>query len=445
MSEPYFEYFWNKIQESAFLKTKKGLFFIVFSLYILTRYVFESFRSPKATFIVFITLSILYFFWWLYFSGRLFFSQKIKILFAINLSEETKTYYEQVKKTINSKIDELNLSRAIEIIQMPSDLLFPTKSKAEQYVKKRMVDLLVWGHTLEGDREGSKISEFRLHFTYLYKILPEEKRTIFIKQIKDNLKGRYWRILSAESFRDIQVVSGNITEVAFFILGLCLYVRGELKTSLQIFEKSKTLLTHKNEQEFPQKELFLKQINQYLIGGYKFIGETLRYNKMQESKENFEKVLALDPNNSEAHLNLARLCYLVDNDLDAAKTHTDRVTDPIIKPLTNYNYAFFAIKERNPSKVLLSYQRTKAHLSANIIEDIILFLQNEFIKDPENILFNFALGYVNAYHGDLKIGIEELSNFIGKAKEKPEHQQLVENARSLLAHRKKRSKFEKII
>ncbi|MCF7887657.1 MAG: hypothetical protein K9L76_00105 [Candidatus Omnitrophica bacterium] len=437
------EVIFNAIQDNAFLRTKKGLLFISISLYVIIFFRLKPFETVLYNNILSIGLIVAYFIFWLYFSGRMFFSSKIKILFAVDYSEEAKKYSAQINKNINSKIDELGLSQSIKIINMPMDFIVPNRIEAERYVKRRMIDLLIWGYTVEGRFQKSKLAEFKLKFTYLYRILPPPAQATLIKHINNNLRGRYWRILEDNSFPDIQVVSTNITEVSLFIIGLCLYVRGKLSKSLKIFENLKATLNNKNETDFPGVENIMKQVDSYLVEGYRFIGEQIRDSDPPTSKNYFKKLLHIQPEDSGAHLNIAKLSYVVDNDLESAKKHTDKVTDPLLTPLKNYNYAFFGILEKDPIKVLQYYKRIRAVPSENIV-DIIAFLQDEFSKDKSNILYHFALGYINVYHGDLKIGIEELKSFIEKAKGKFEYKELVDNARPLLKSRKKKLKARKV-
>lgn len=434
MIDKFTTYFFQKIQDNAFLRTKKGLLFVCFFIYytfscLLKPYTIQEYNNVLSIIAIFV-----YFIFWLYFSGRLFLSTKIRILFAIKHNSEAERYIEHIERAIRSEIDALNLTKAINIKKMPSDFIISDRKKAENYVKTKMIDLLIWGYTLEGKLQKSQITEFRLSFTYLYRILPEPVKAVFIKQIDSNLRGRYWRILDEKSFSDIQVVSTNIIEVSLFIIGLCLYVRGELIKSLELFEKLKILLNKKDEAAFPDMPIIKKQVDSYLVEGFRFIGERLREINPVESKKYFEKLLYINPNDSSAHLNIAKLCWVVDNDLKAARSHTDKVTDSNFKPFTYYNYAFFAIKENDPLNVLRYYQRIKSFPSENIV-DIVAFLQNEFSKEPENILYHFALGYINIYHQDLDIGIDELKQFIEKAKGKQEYDELVKNAEPLLKNR----------
>ncbi|MFH0732030.1 MAG: hypothetical protein V2A72_03795 [Candidatus Omnitrophota bacterium] len=429
------------------MRTKKGLFLVVILIYLILSSLLKPFiQDGRYIIAISCILGLLYTLYWRYFSGRLFFSNRIKILFAIDYTEETKKHYESIIKIISSKIDELNLSRSIIARSMPSDFSMKSRERAEGYARKRMTDLIIWGYTLEGFDNKEKTSEFKLKFTYLYRLLPEFARPVLIKHIDDSIKGRYWKILDNAFFNDIQVVSTNITEISLFIIALSLSTRGRLNECLAILEKLNLLISNKKPEDFPNLSIFKEHIQTYLIEIYRFLGEKLRYDKPKESKIYYENILRIKPDDSKAHLDIARLCYVVDNDLSAAKHHTDKVTDDEIRPLANYNYAFFAIKNKNPKDLLKYYQKIKTNPSGNIVQ-IIDFLQAEYAKEQSNILYLFALGYINVYHCDcsIEVGISDLKEFIEKGQNIPEYDELVSNAKALLANREKKLKSKIVI
>ena len=409
-----------------FLRTKCGLF-TVFLLF---------FYLLKNSIGIFILSSLVYFISWIYLSGRLFFSKKIKILLAIQCEEEVNRYYVQIEREIRSKISELGLSNIIKVVDMPKDIIFHDHTKAENYIKKRMIDLLVWGYTWIGKDNNLDVSEFRLRFSYLYQMLPDNTRKIFIKKIDDSIKGRYWKIFEQRSFSDTKVVSVNITEVSLFILGICLYIKGQIQKSIEIFEKLRLYSLTNDLKNFSDGEFLKKEVDSFLIDAYLFIIDQNRDKHTEEAREYCKKIFLIDPNNASAHLNMARLCWMLDRDLQEAETHTNLVNDPLIRPLTNYNYAFFAVIRKDPTNVLKFYQRIRSNPSQNVV-DIVSFLQDEFRKDPNNILFHFALGYIKIYHQDVGLGIKELSEFIDKAHGIAEYGELVKNAEKLLHNRSK--------
>lgn len=424
----------EKLQDSAFLRTKKGLFFVFAIIaYIVNLLPIDDNIAKICVYIFFVCL---YCISWYYFSGRLFFSSKIQILFAIDSSKESKEYCDKVIKSINFQIDQLNLNRTICIRQMPSDLSFGERAKAERYIKTRMIDLLVWGHTLDGRLQEAKVSEFNLRFSYLYAHVPQQISQIFLKEIDKGSRRQYWKILEDRSFNDLKVVSTNIVEVSLFIIGLCLFIRGELLQSIEILEKVRFLLKNKNEVEFPDIKNVKKQIDLYLADSYRLVGQQIKNDRPQDARQLFQKLLEIIPDDSGAHLEMAKLVYVIDKDVQASRIHTDKVTSPDLKQLTNYNYAFYAIREKDSATMLKYYQKIRSAPSQNIIE-ILDFLRVESAKDSDNILYLFALGYLNIYHGDISVGVGDLKEFIEKAKVIPEYEILVQNAEPLLKRREK--------
>lgn len=429
----------DKLFNGDFMRTKKGLFLAIVLIGSSLSWVFAPLVNRGYLVAIVLLMDGFYFLLWYYLSGRMFFNpKKIKVFFAVDPGEDSRRYYDQIFKSIQLQIDQLELSDKLDIKRLPEDFSFSKRSAAEQFIKRKMVDLLIWGYVL-GEKTGqeSLTAEFNLQFTYLYQVASSNVSNVLIKNIDLSLRDKYWTIAgkTERSLQDIKVIASNITEVSLFIIGMSLYTRGKLEKSIDIFEKILYIIKDKNEQNFPNVKMFREQISQHLLEAYKFMGDMLREDAPSKSKGYYEKALKIEPDNSAVHLCMAKLSYVVDGDLNAAIDHTNRVVDPFFKPLASYNYAFFAIKKHDEKEVLRHYKSTRNTPDANILL-VLDFLEKEFAKDRENIMFRFALGYINIYHADSKIGLEELESFVNLAERKSLYPELVSNAKALIAHRK---------
>ena len=133
---------------------------------------------------------------------------------------------------------------------------------------------------------------------------------------------------------------------------------------------------------------------------------------------------------SKASVGLAYATYLINRDLKLAKKYTDQIQEEH-KAFKFYNKAFFAILNDDPKELINNYFRIRYDITVNAIE-VIEFLQNERKLDENNILFNFAIGYINKYHGDRKFANAELRSFIAKANNITKYSELLDVAKKII-------------
>jgi hypothetical protein len=431
------------LQKGKTLRTKNSLLIVFAMLLLISFCVIKNifFLSNQSSLTVFLMLSLLYFLFWVYYSGRIFWrfvSNKLRIYFAVEANAEGELYYSQINKEIHVAFDNLNLKKSIEIKRLAPDISFNDKRKAERYARTRMIELLVWGHALEGKINGKPATEFRLNFTYNYQLLPQLDRSIFLGNIAKSLAGRYWKILDENSFFDISLVAENITETSLFILGSCLFVSGNLPEAKLIFNRLHLLLDGQKLETFPQFNAFKTFVKNHLIHILMLVGAEKNIEKHYvESRNNFLQLLTLDPDNSTAHLMLAKFSVVLDHDIPKAKEHTGKVTDRGIAYLRYYNYGYFSLLEKNEDEVLRNYQSIRYRPPGNTVE-LIAFLDEEYDKQKDNILFLFAIGFVNYYHADEKRGLQYLKRFSKRATVEHIYPKLVSNVEAILLNKIKR-------
>lgn len=422
----------EKLIDFEFFRTKKGFVFATFFILLVTNCLFPFKETPKESFLIFISLFIIYIVLWFLFSGRFFFSRKkIKIVFAIDCEGKALNYLKIIQKeAIDYFLNIPNLS--IQILKAPKDLRFQNHQEVSRYIRKWMIDLFIGGHVLEGNVDKDSKTQFKLFFHYLYKNVPERQKIIFVKNITKALQGKYWHILKNNSFHDLQIVTDNLKEAALFIVGVCLYVRGRLGESVKIFENLHANIVQ-GKFSFPETKT-LEQIIFYLHESYHFLFLLEKeQNKLFEAREYLFKMLKLKQDDSRTYIALAYISYVLDNDLNQAKAYTEKIGDDY-KSYRYYNKAFFAILDEFSKEVLENYHKIRYDDSINSVNpiDIRIFLQNEHEKYKNNILFHFALGYVNRYHGDVSFARKELAKFAEKAKNIKGYSELVEVSNKLL-------------
>jgi tetratricopeptide (TPR) repeat protein len=180
-------------------------------------------------------------------------------------------------------------------------------------------------------------------------------------------------------------------------------------------------------QEVKQKTRFLlRDLYSILMAYYWHVRKHL-----DKSMEYAHKVIKIDENNFNAHLNMA-VFYWLKSDKQKAHSHTDRAWR--IRPghpLTRFNKAFFFLHDRNYEQALKQYKRIQYVGDTNII-DVIEFLEQEYEKAKDNAGFLFAAGWLNLKFADQLRGREQLLEFVAKSTGDSSYSVLIEEAKRVL-------------
>lgn len=341
--------------------------------------------------------------------------RKIKIAFALEVASND-PILDELNKEFRHQLDLLNLKGEIKLIDLPRDKKFETNADAEQYSKKKYINLLIWGHTKKGELDAQEICEFKLKFTYVYPKL-------FIKRIEELLRSdvklaithRNWKIVTKNSFLDTDVIARNLTEISLFIIGLCLLLWRDAETCVQVFEKLYTCLQQGPSIKDTRRVTFIKRFERIFIEALDLKGTDLYLSdRMEEWKECMERMNEIDTTIPGVHINLAKLNYLQEN-MEKARHHTNRA-DSLIpnNPLSIINKAFFAILDRKFEKAVHFYNKLTQlkdwTMSCNTLE-VILFLEDEWKKQTDNLGFLFAVGFMNYHFADKRRGKLQLRKF----------------------------------
>jgi tetratricopeptide (TPR) repeat protein len=404
-------------------KTKKGLagyslviVFVVGGLLLLLRQLGLAIPPIWSILIIAcsVTLHVLY--WgWEYIIYPMYIG-KIKIAFSLEIPGRD-PLLDELRQEFCSQLDSLNLMGKIKVLDVPSDKRFETNTEAEEYSRRKDINLLVWGHMKKGQLEGQQVAEFRLKFTCVYpKVSKKKIEELLQGDVKLAVVDRNWRIAVDNSFADIDAVARNLMEISLFIIGLCLLLWKDTERCLEVFEKLRTCLQRGPQIKDKKRTAFQERFDYILIQALDLRAMYLyQSDQAQECKKDLERMLQINNAIPGAHINLARLCYK-DGNMRSARYHTNQADQlKPNNPLSIINRAFFAILDRKFQKAAGFYNRLPRakdwSMGCNTLE-VALFLEDERKKHKDNLGLLYAAGFMNYHFVDKRRGRLQLKNFV---------------------------------
>lgn len=135
------------------------------------------------------------------------------------------------------------------------------------------------------------------------------------------------------------------------------------------------------------------------------------------------------------------LCSFMIGDIESAKKFTDDIKKIDKNEIIYlFNKGFFGIYEGNYSSALYFYKKIAKKdniYDHTIITQVIVFIDNMKEKNKNEIAYDFAIGLVNLFFCQQKIGRVELRDFIKAARKRPEYSDMVVYAQDLVGAKKK--------
>lgn len=355
----------------------------------------------------------------------LFFKRlKLKFLpvkFNVALSIDSKdgynsgNYYTEIKNQLNQSIDDNSLRNYIEINDLVDIRKFDNKIEAENFIKNRDLDLVVWGSlgTDNLKKDGKIINDLTLNFTYRH---PDDGASKISSMLVLDFKSKfsvkkYWRIVEENSYDDIKVVTNNIFDLSTYILGTTLKFSGKFKESLGLFESLYFKLIRENDP-------FSEHVKPQLVNCYEiFIAHFgSRKDKNLDGELYCQKYLEVMPNSEFGISNLAFFQFKLGKKEDA-KNNVDKLQ--LLYPnkaVTDADIAFFNILNKNYKEAYRSYEKISQfrldRLGFNplyIVES--LFDQYELTKESG---FLYGAAIFSFYFGDRTLAVESFNQFLSK-------------------------------
>lgn len=392
---------------------------------------------------------ILIFLWggiWFLKSGRgIFPSNKYTLVFCIKTDEKSKQHYEKILEKLKTKLDNLNISKEIRIINIAPDII-NNREQAVNYRESQGVDLIIWGNAFAETRDSKDVVNFTLSYTYRLNPWLKNKMVLFNLDLLLIAGTRDWIINTDNTLFEEIKVADNFVEAGIFIFGIHLFTDNKLRDALKLFNSLRNALLTMRQDSF--KPLIEGRINKIISEIYIILGDELTEKRdYRVAKQCFIELLKFQINQFRVYVNIARLEYLL-GDLKKAKEYTSKASE-IDKehPVILLNNAFFMLLEKNYERALFWYKKVLSMNTIDVnISQLLEFLYERFQERKEELGFLFALGIMSYGFYDREKGISDLSLFVNKARNKKEYEKMLTYTREILEaekYRKKRLRKER--
>ncbi len=432
----------------AHRKTKWGLFLALTLLAVpWSEYVLPYYQIHTQVFYVITFFSFIGFpSFWFFYSGRIILpTSKHTVVFCLKAQDvRSAKYIQNTLSVLTKEIDNFGLLGKFRFITIGHDII-SNRGKAHNYREKQNVDLVIWGEIFSGSKEGKEVCDFKtLSFTYK---LPEPIRManltdLFSTDINIALVNRDWNIYEVNSLQDTEKISGHLSEVILFIIGIIYAQYREFaEDSIVILQNLFMLLESQTKDEDlkidPTKNTLILsphlvrkgRVLVILLSIYKNLGlhlvESHNYKKAIFYLEKFRRYEKKDI----AVISSLALCAFYLDDIPAAKTYTEEInTVEKNHEIYTLNKAFFGIWEKNYASAIYFYKeiiKRGRTVSGDIIAKVIAFLDERKSDYQAELAYDFAIGLLNYYHCQKKLGIQELRKFVKQARKKPEYYEIV--------------------
>jgi hypothetical protein len=432
-------------------KTKWGLFIGLLPLGILwVSYVLPTYKSNIEIFrlgsIGSSILLLLLFIFWLFHSKRVILrKENFTIVLSLKANDaKSNEYIKNAISMVKFELTKLGLLDKFRIFVAGTDI-FNSLEKAHKYRENFDIDLLIWGEVISGKKEEKEVCDFkRLFFTYKIPrpIIHSKLTDVFKTDINIALVNRDWNVYEFNSLPDLEKITGHITEVIMFILGI-IYSQGKdyAEDSIIILERLFQVLDSKSKNgqvtvssspatvTISPTMLRKGRVLAILLNIYKNIGLYFNGKKnFLKAKFYLEKHLNYDKKNIDVLSGLAFASFFL-NDYPSAKRFTDEIGKiDNLNQVYLINRAFFGIWEGNyPSSLHFYKEFTKRGraIDGHIVTGVLSFLNDRKNRNNKEIAYDFAIGLLDYNFINKEEGKKELRRFLKLAKDDTKYKDMV--------------------
>lgn len=321
-------------------------------------------------------------------------------------------YFEEIKRSLEKNINEYKLEGILRFKDCSDIVKFKTDKEAEKFIKKKQINLLIWGGFSKDNlkSKGKVRNDLDLRFTYLS---PNDKENKFINFVKLDVNSKlalknYWKIIEENSSDDLKIVSSNIFIISNYIIGLTTKLAGNIITATAIFENLHSSLKK-------DKDQFIKQVEFHLYNCYEILVRIYyQRNKHLEVTEICEKMIAIWPKDLFCIGNLATNYYKL-NKIQESKKYVElmKATHPN-EPITHINSAFILLTENKYYEAHEAYRKAVRCKNSDLNYeplDVVDFLIKEYEKS-KMIGISYGIGVISYYYGDRIIAENFLKDFL---------------------------------
>lgn len=371
-------------------------------------------------------------------------SNRVNIAIAVEYDKKSKGLYLKTLETFKKKFREVDTNSRFNLFELPESKEFLNNKEAERFISNEGINLLIWGHTEQGNIGGIATTIFHLKFSYNFITVAQSLKELsdrqenFIQDINKVLIGRLWKVVRPNTLPDLRVVSENISEVSLYIIIKVIASYGLWLEALRYCDELLAILKkYNNPSLFPRFNEFegtVKQTAADLANSISYHYSVTK-NDFKTAKNYLSKALTYVENFFPALINLARISWLEGNKSEAKRFNKLAKKQSPGSNLVRLNNAFFALEEERFKSAVAAYKKIKSLPKGSNIFNVTTFLYSVF-KKTNKPQYLFGSGLLNCRFGDPITGARELRKFMKLVKEKKEYKPLTGYASGTLVSHK---------
>lgn len=378
--------------------------------------------------ISFIILIVCY---WLVNTNRisLFKSNKLTVGIFIKIDDDESEI--KIKKIVKEIIKDINSNFENIILKLYPINKVKTRKELEKYYAKKstVLDAMILAKIESGNRnDENQVQEvievvdivFQGNFDVNTNLTFFKTSVNISKDVKIRNINKNWAYIESNSLSDKKKIKNNFNDAIIFYCGLYLIYQNKPEKAIEILKtlhnKNDTIaaINHK-EKKIIANENFISasRLNEILLN--LFVLNSTRSYKNKETKKAYdalkecEKIFGVHPQSYEHYISLARFSYELGSLLEA-QSYTEKA-----KNIKHYgteiylNEGFFAILNNDDDSLYKNYKelsKVYKHEKSNVnFTEIASWIENEKnIYKKNNSLFEFAIGTLNLFYSDKKLG-----------------------------------------
>ncbi|MFH0829426.1 MAG: hypothetical protein V1907_04640 [Candidatus Kerfeldbacteria bacterium] len=341
--------------------------------------------------------------------GRLHVPKNIKNRIGIVIAIKTENDYEK-NRLRNDLIQELHQSlQASQIAELFNVIEFPQQlaekindhQKALLYLKRARGHLIVHGQLVQRDIDNKQNHVFKLFGLVRHRPVSHEVHDQFTKEFNELLPNRY-------SFPEDKEVLGFeftnqwLSQVIKYIIAIAAFISGDINLAYRIFSELKEevdRLPHSDSvpilSEIKKRiPIRLVEVISVILQRQNFIYTHSRDKQQLMTAESYvQEILAIDPTNYQGLL-LQAIIDFFRNDIDKAIHEFDGMN--VNDATWHYSLGFLLAYQGDIIGALEHYRKTfYLETSANVVNDIDIFITEVLQERPEKIQLYFFRGEIN--------------------------------------------------
>jgi len=354
---------------------------------------------------------------------------KINIALAFDIPKDDKKtlgYFSELKNEIKNNLNKCGLEGEFVLKDLSDCCLFENKSKAEEYVKEKKIDVLVWGRfSTSMKKNGEEFHNIEHNFTFSHRsdekgMISQMVRLDIGSKIKKSHNKEeeienYIKIREKDSYDDICLVSEKISFLSIYIATLIMKISG-VKNSLEKCTKVYEKIMRSNS-KFNKNAILPHLTNCYELQ----IVKLGMLNSMRDLFDVSTKLINLNPRNYNALVGISFSAYKIGKISESKNAVKECYHIYSQDAIAIVNAAFVDILENNYKGAFKKYSKIQENrdLDLNCVQ-VNKFFEEEFQKKNFDPAFLYANAVISKLSGNEMIAREDFGKFIDEVEKMDE-------------------------